>query len=530
MAAPKRKKVDKEDELLVALERQLRLTRARDDLIEFTKLTMPDVSDPNGSRYQVAPHHRLIADTLHRVERGEILRLIVTMPPRHGKTELCSRRLVAWFLGRNPEAEVIFVTYGQDLANDVGGKVRDVMVSPTFAQVFPKCEISRDSRAKDKLQTTSDGMAVFVGIDGAITGRGADLAVFDDPIKNRQDAESETIRNAAWEMFTSAVYTRLMPGGRVIIILTRWHEDDIVGRLSDPRYVDQEDNEQWDVLSLPAIAELDDPLGRAPGEALWPCKADGTPKYPVERLDKIRKTLGSRNWTSLYQQKPTPDDGNFFLRDMFKPYRREELPTNLRKYGASDHAISQKQQADLSCMGCVGLDVNDDIWILPDVDWDRMDGDAQVERMLGQMRRNNPQIWWAEKGHISKSIGPFLRKRMLDENVHCYIDEKTPAADKRTRAQAIRARASLRPIRVPAFMPWWDRALDELLKFDNGRHDDFVDWLSWIGLGLEAEYRAGKPKLGAVKGAPPVGSGSWVIWRSRQDEKIIQLRRAGGGM
>lgn len=508
-----------------AIERAIAAKKARDSLMGFTKFTMPDPSDLENaalSRYRDEKHHRLIASKLEAVERGEIPRLIITIPPRHGKTEITSDRFTAWFVGRDPYREVILSTYNQEFAEDRGRKVRDIMQSPEYAQVFPEAVLKKDSKAADRLGLTDGGLVFFSGVGGAITGRGADLFTIDDPFKNREDAESLANRNAVWSWFTSTAFTRLLPGGRMVIILTRWHEDDIVGRIFNPDYVDPEEAAKWEILSLPAVANDNDALGREKGEALWPAR------YPIETLDSIRRTIGPRDWSALYQQTPTPDDGQYFLRTMFSPYQPGDLPEALNMYGASDHALGTKQQNDASVLGCVGVDKSRQWWIMPDVAWGRLPPEQAVEAFIDQLRRHKPIFWWAEKGHISQSIGPFLREQMRQEEVFGAIEEKTPVKDKLTRARGTMARAAMFPIRVPAFMPWWPDALEQLLKFPNGKHDDFVDWLSWIGIGLDG-IGAAVPTVPNVTKLYRPGSIPWVITQGRAEAKVLEFKKRTAG-
>lgn len=518
---PRRVRTGEDKDLLVA-KRLLAAKQSHGSLLAFTKFTMPhpaDIDNPELSRYEEAPHHKLIAEHCEALERGEILRLIITMPPRHGKSELAVKRFLAWFEGRDPYRQTILATYNQTFAEDYGRDVRAIMLSPEFKAAFPGCVLKRDSQAADRLQTTEGGLMAFVGADGSVTGRGADLFVMDDPLKGRTEAESATTRKTVWDFFTSAAYTRLMPGGRILIILTRWHEDDPVGRIFNSDYVDPAEAKNWTVLSLPAIAGNADPAGRKPGEALWPAR------YPVATLEATRRTIGPRDWSALYQQSPTPDDGSYFLRGMFKPYNQGELPRNLQVYGASDHAVGLKQQNDASVLGCVGVDEEGDLWIMPDVAWGRFAPDVAVEEMLIQFRQHKPIFWWAERGHISQSIGPFLRERMRETQNYQAIEEMVPAKDKLTRARSIMARAAVRPIRVPAYMAWWPDALSQLLKFPNDAHDDFVDWLSWIGIGLDGVSNA-RPAKQAVNDNPyAVGSAPWVVTQGKLEAKILNFSR-----
>lgn len=507
-----------DERALRLLQRSIRVAKARDSLLDFTHLTMPDPVDPDDaelSRYRRAPHHERIAAALEAVERGEILRLIITMPPRHGKSELASRRFPAWFVGRDPYRQVIFATYNQTFAEDFGRDVRGVMQTPAFRAVFPGSGLRKDSQAANRLQTEEGGLLAFTGAEGSVTGRGADLLLIDDPFKDRLEAESPTQRRKVWEFFTSSAFTRLMPGGRIVIILTRWHEDDIVGRIFDQDYVDPEEAKNWTVLSLPAIDEK--------GEALWP------ERYPVPVLRSIERTIGPRDWSALYMQKPTPDDGQHFMRAMFEPYSVGELPRNLSIYGASDHAVGTKQQNDASVIGCVGVDSAGDLWILPDIAWGRFPPDQAVDEMIDQFERNKPNIWWAEKGHISMSLGPFLTARMREKDVYQTIEEMKPVADKLTRSRSIMARCSVRKVRVPAFAGWWPDALEQLLKFPNAAHDDFVDWFSWIGIGLDRLSSAVDPRPVANDNPYRVGSGAWIVQQSRMEQRVVKLQRARAG-
>ena len=195
---------------------------ARKSLLDFCLYT--------NITYEIAPHHKLIAEKLEAVERGEIKRLMITMPPRHGKSELASRRFPSWYIGRNPDKQIIAASYNSDLANDFGREVRNIVGSPEFSNLF-NTALSVDSKAANRWHTDKGGMYVAAGVGTAITGRGADILLIDDPFKDRQEADSEITRQRVWDWYTSTAYTRLMPGGAVIVINTRWHDDDLSGRL-----------------------------------------------------------------------------------------------------------------------------------------------------------------------------------------------------------------------------------------------------------------------------------------------------------
>ncbi len=504
---------------IIAAERLLRLKKSKDDLLNFTQLTMPDPHDPDNhllSRYKPVKHHEVISAALEEVEAGRIPRLIITMPPRHGKSELASRRFPAWFMGRDPYRQLIFATYNAEFASDFGRSVRETMRMPQFQQVFPGCKLRKDSQAADRIQTEEGGMLAFVGTGGSLTGRGADLLVIDDPIKDREEADSKSFRDKQWSWFTQVAMTRLMPMGRVVIIMTRWHEDDLVGRLIDPTNpcYNREEAANWKVLALPAIAGDEDPMGRKPGEALWP------EQFPIQVLESQRR-LDPRGFSALYQGNPAPDDGDYFQRDWLKGYTLDQLPKNLRIYVASDHAVSTTQDSDKTCIIPVGVDEEDNIYVLPDVWWKKAGPQEAVDSMLEIMRYRKPVYWWAENTHITKSIGPFLRKRMQEESVYSVIDEITPTKDKQSRAQAIRGRMSMGKVFFPKFTRWWSEAESELLKFPAARHDDFVDALAYIGLGLAKQVSANPVR---PEDRPPrEGSFAWIKWSSNM--RVTQENR-----
>lgn len=521
--AQKKQPADKarqeQEQQLVVLQSMLRAKKSRDDLLDFTMFTMPHPEDPDDldlSRYKPARHHRVLAAALEEVEKGLIPRLIVTMPPRHGKSELISKRFPAWFLGRDPYRQVAFATYSGDFAEDTGRTVRDIMETARFAQVFPGSRLK--TKAAKVLETTEGGRAVFVGAGGPLTGRGADLLVIDDIIKDAEEAESPTTREKRWEWFTRVAMTRLMEvNSAVVVVMTRWHEDDLIGRLTDPTNpnYDEEEARQWKVIDLPAEAIEDDPLGREPGEALWP------EKYGLEFL-AAQKRLNPRAYSALYQQRPTPEDGDVFKREWLTYYRPNELPPRdqMTIYAASDHAIgTDKTRNDATVLMIVGVDKAGDIWIL-DVWWERRDAMEVVEAMLDLIKEWRPMTWWAEKGHISKAIGPFLRKRMMETETYCTIEEVTPVANKVQRSQSIQGRMAMKKVRLPKNATWTAGAIDELMKFPMGRHDDFVDALAWIGMKLRRQV-SGKSSSGHHRvdiDVPKTGTLAWVKAQERLDK------------
>src|SRR6056300_93282 len=314
-------------EVVTHLTNLLSTYNSRKSLLSYAKHMYPGYKDP--------AHIQLIAKNLEKLESGEIKRLAVFMPPRHGKSMLCSEFFPAWYLGNNPNEFVIQSTYAQELADDFGRKVRNQLQSPDFNNVFQNVALRSDSTSAKRFHTMQGGTYTAVGAGGAITGRGAHLLIINDPIKGREDAESQVQRRNLIEWYKSVAFTRLMPGGKVIIIQTRWHEEDLAG------FVLENEPGQWKVLDLPAINDN--------GDALWP------EPYPLEKLKKIQATVGERVWQSLYQQKPSAEQGQILKRDWWQIWDKKRFPGCHTIIQSWDTAFSAKQSADYSARTTWGV-------------------------------------------------------------------------------------------------------------------------------------------------------------------------------
>lgn len=521
---------------------------ARVALLPFCQLMRPDPQDPDNAKksaFMVSPQAKLLCEVIEKAERRQIKRVAVSIGPQLGKSEVLSRMAPAWLSGRDPTMNMILGAYNQDFAEEFGGDVRTITRSPPYRKTFPNHGLQTGSTAKDYMVTTDGGKLAFVGVGGSGSGKPADFFFVDDPMRNDEDAQSASYREKQWKWFNGVVFARCHNDTVIVVVHTRWHEDDLIGRLCDPEHPERNTKyrgiaDKWTYINLPAVVEdpalaaslgltlepQTDPevvrqFGSKPISALWGWKKN------LELLAEARMN-DSRTFDSLYMGLPAPEDGAYFKSEMIVEYQPHELPDDLVYYGASDHAVTENQKNDPNCIGCVGVDANDDIWVLPDVTWEHMETDRAVEALLYQMKAHKPSIWWMESELISKSFGPFLRKRMSEEKVYCLIDHKTPGKDKRSRARAIQGRMSMRKVRFPAFAPWWGKARSEILKFPFGAHDDFVDWLSWIGLGLMREQGADRPSVNS-KVVPITGTIGWVLSSSdRQKRREKMLKSVAG--
>lgn len=471
--------------------------RGRDSLIGFTRYTKPDFQD--------GAHHRLIADKLEAVERGECRRLMIFAPPRHTKSELASRRFPAWYLGRHPDRQVITSTYSGEFAQDFGREVRGIVGSEEYARLFPGVRVSDESAAAGRWHTNQHGVYVAVGVGGPITGRGAHVALIDDPIKNRQDADSETIREGVWRWYTSTLRTRLMPGGAIVLVLTRWHEDDLAGRLLKAM---EQGGEQWDVVTLPAVAEADDVMGRPLGAPLWP------EWYPSLELESIKAAIGPRDWSALYQQQPVPDTGGQFERGWFSWYDPEELPAQLNRYGASDYAVTVKG-GDWTEHGVAGIDQQGELWML---DWwsGQEAPDVTIEEKLSLASQHKVLEWYGEKGVIEKAIGPATNRAMRDSGRWVTMTYLPTTGDKIARVASFRARAQGGAIHLPRGKRWAEELVLQLCAFPAGKHDDKVDVCGLLGRAMDLMADARPPEV--KKPDPPEPfTDAWFAARDKTD-------------
>lgn len=416
--------------------------------------------------FEPAKHHRLLIQHLQDVERGIIKRLMVLMPPGSAKSTYTSVLFPPWFLGRHPQSAVIGVSNTTELAERFSRRARNLVAGQHFRSLFG-FGVSENTQSVGNWETEKGGEFFAAGMGSAIAGRRADLGLIDDPVKTREEADSERIRQKHWEWYINDFSTRLKPGAVQILIQTRWHEDDLGGRLLE------REARKWHVVKLPMLATAGDPLGRAVGERLWP------EWFSQEMIDQAQ--LDKRAWNALYQQDPVPEEGDFFRHEDFQEYA--EPPQQLHVYAASDYAVTEGG-GDYTEHGIFGLDFNGDLYAL---DWWRgqTSSDGWIEKQCDLIGQYRPLIWFGESGPIRKAIEPFLKKRMEERQTRCRLEWLPSIADKVVRARAIQARCAMGKVWLPKAAAWKADLWGQLMRFPAGKYDDGVDVLSLIGRGLE---------------------------------------------
>ena len=407
-------------------------------------------------QFELARHHELIVSRLEAVERGEISRLMIFLPPRHGKSLLASTIFPAWFLGRNPERQLIFATYGQELSDDFGRHVRNLIADHVHRAIFPGCSLSEDSSAAHRFNTVRGGAYFAVGRGGPITGRGAHLLIIDDPLKDYAEANSEIVRRALYDWYSAVAYTRLAPNGAIVLIQTRWHEDDLAGRLLANNFGDD-----WEVLSLPAIAEHDESFRRE-GEALWPRR------FGLVELEKIRSAVGGRAWASLYQQRPAAAEGAIFKRDWWQFYPPPLTVALNRIVQSWDTAFKRGTENDFSV--CTTWGVAENGFYLLHL-WRRRVEFPELKRVLASLAEQwKPNAILIEDKASGQSLIQELKLSTALPIIPVRVD-----SDKETRAQAVTPLMEAGKIFLPESAPWVSDFIEEMACFPNGNHDDVVD-------------------------------------------------------
>lgn len=390
------------------------------------------------------------------------------MPPGSAKSTYASILFPPWFMQAEDNASVLAASHTTELAEKWGRRIRNLIAEHglTLGQ-----SLAEDSQAAGRWGLASGAEYYAAGVGTGIAGFRAKLGLIDDPIRSRQDADSELIRDRTWDWYINDFCTRLVPGARKVLIQTRWHEDDLAGRALN--------HEQWHTIELAAEAYENDPLGRKAGEMLW---TDGEYGYG-QQLAELKRTTPARTWSALYQQRPAPEEGDYFKADWLKPYDRLPDRSTMRVYGGSDYAVTA-DGGDYTVHAVVGVDPDGRMYLL-DLWRKQTASDVWIESFCDAVRKWKPLEWAEETGQIKASLGPFIDRRQREREAYVKRTQFPTRGDKSIRAQSIRGRMALEGLYVPVNAPWFADFRSELLSFPAGKHDDQVDAIGLIGQLLE---------------------------------------------
>jgi len=406
--------------------------------------------------YATPPHIRALIARLERIESGDLKRLIVCCPPRHGKSVTCSTIFPAWYLGRHPDRGVIAASYGQALADDFGRRVRNLIASDEHRAVFPGSAIAPDSAAAQRFALVKGGTYFAVGRGAAVTGRGGDVLIVDDPLRDREEADSETVRRSMQDWYSQVAYTRLQPNGAVLVIETRWHMDDLAGWL-----VSEHAEEGWEVLSFPAIAEDADELGRKEGEALWP------ERFDLEKLRAIKAQLGGSAFAALYQQRPAAAEGAIFKRAWWGRY--SELPATFsRVIQVWDTAFKSGDENDFSA--CTTWAETSSHYYLVHAWRGRVEFPGLIAKAKALAEAWKPTAVLIE----DKASGQSLIQTLRVTSSLPVLPIKV-GTDKVSRANAVTPLVEAGKALLPVAADWLDDYLEEISAFPTSKHDDWTD-------------------------------------------------------
>lgn len=449
--------------------------------------------------YEPARHHQLITERLQALTLGQgASKVMIMMPPGSAKSTYGSVLFPPWYLAHHPEHSILAASHSEELAERWGRRVRNLIEDrgPDLGvQVSPENRAAWRWQLEPRPGVHQDnallmGEYLAAGAGSAIAGFRGDLGLIDDPVKSREQVASETQRNKLWDWYIFDFRPRLKPNARQVLIMTRWHEDDLAGRIL------AEEGDDWDVLSLPMVAEgnAPDPLGRANGERLW---ADWFTQAMVETA--MRDPVV---WLSLYQQRPTAEEGTYWKRDWLHPVPPGQVPPRdvMRVYGGSDYAVTA-QKGDFTVHAVVGLDPEDRPWLL-ELWRGQTRSDIWVNEWCGLVKHWRPLTWAEEQGQILAGVGPWLERESAKQKAFTERLQFPSRLDKGQRAQSMRAMIAARGLWYASDLPGRAELEAELLAFPNGRHDDQHDALGLIGQLLDVAIHGKVHKEERKKPAP----------------------------
>ena len=403
-------------------------------------------------------HHRIIAEKLERVARGELKRLIVNMPPRHSKSEFASYLMPAWFLGRNPKLKIIQTTHNTELAVRFGRKVRDLINTPDYSAIFPKTGLKADDKAAGRWGTSAGGEYFAAGVGAAMTGRGADLLIIDDP-HSEQDALSSSAFDNAFEWYSSGPRQRLQPGGAIIIVMTRWGMKDLTGQVIKMQAHDAL-ADQWEIVEFPAILPSDKPL--------WP------EFWKKDDLVKVKASLPVAKWNAQWQQNPTAEEGAIVKKEWWQTWEKEEIPSVKYIIQAYDTAFSKKESADYSAITTWGVFENEETGADNVILMDARRGRWNFPE-LKEIAAEEYEYWEPDMVIIeAKASGQPLTDELRAAGIPVMNYTPSKGRDKITRMHTVAPLFEAGMVWAPT-RKFSEEVIEECLAFPYGEHDDFVD-------------------------------------------------------
>jgi predicted phage terminase large subunit-like protein len=511
----------------------MRRRRARESLVEYARcIEIPGVpvAHDDGNDYltetvfrpvetAIVKHHRVMLEAAQRTIETPNGRLMVIAPPGSAKSTYMAVVAPTWVMGKWPGSRLIVTTYGTRLARKQSRRALQITRSADFSSLWPERPLIRhDVGAAEEWMLTNGSELMAAGILAGITGNRANGIICDDLIAGREEAESPVVREKVMEAYRDDLESRMLPGGWIILINTRWHQDDPSGSILPDDYdgesgaIQCKDGRTWTVLNIPAKAEnVDDPVGRKLGDYLWP------EWFPKEHWQLYENNpLGRRTWASLYQGRPTTESGDDFDRADALWYAPHERPERLRIYGASDLAVTEQDpervrqgRVDYSEHGVFGMDQAGDLWLL---DWwsGQRETDAAIDALIDLVARWKPIRWWDEGGIIDRAIRPAIRRAMRERQRHVKLESLPKIADKRAKCQSFNARYAARTVHFPAWLPWAKDVLAQLTGFPGHRYDDKYDVCGLIGRGIDKMVEAQKAATPRPSAWPRPFTGAWL--------------------
>ncbi len=424
---------------------------AHEDFLAFVRQVWPAFIEGN--------HHRIMADAFNRIAEGELKRLIINMPPRHTKSEFASHLFPAWYLGKFPDRKVIQTSHTAELAVGFGRKVRNLVGSPDYNRIFPNVALSADSKAAGRWNTSEQGDYFAIGVGGAVTGKGADILIVDDPHSEQEAAQNDpSVYDKTYEWYTSGPRQRLQPGGAICVVMTRWSKKDLTGQILKAS-IERGGADEWEIIELPAILPS--------GKPLWPGF------WPIEQLEALHAELPVSKWSTQYQQDPTAEESAIIKREWWNEWKERKPPACEFVIQSWDTAFLAKETADYSACTTWGVfydeDKNANI-ILLDALQERLEFPDLKARAYEMWKEYEPDAFIVEAKAAGSPLIFELRR------IGIPVAEYTPGRgrDKIARVNAVSDLFHSGHVWAPN-KRWAEEVIEQFASFPTGDHDDLVD-------------------------------------------------------